>query len=76
MVEIKVETTGRSITVEMGTDVSKLEVGKETFTGPAGVPVGVGGGGVITGVGLGLGVEAGDGVGVGPMPDMVMRPLF
>ena len=69
-------TTGAAMIVEIGAEVSKLKVGRETLTGPAGVPVGVGGGGVITGVGLGLGVGTGVGVGVGAVPDILMRPLF
>ena len=52
----------------LGTDVSKVAVGKVTLITP-GVPVGVGGGVVGDGVGLG-------GVGVGPVPVMVMSPLF
>ena len=59
------------MTVELVTDVLKLSVGRETFTGGPCVADGVGGGAV--GVAVGLGVS--DGVGEGS-PVIVMRPLF
>ena len=52
-----VVTTGSMITVAMGTELSKVSIGRDTVTG-VGVPPGVG-------VGVGVGVGAGVGVGVG-----------
>ena len=72
-----VVTTGRIIWVAIGTEVSKLAVGRVTAMA-SGVAVGVGLGiGVGLGVGDGVGGTVGVGVavGTGVAPVMVMRPL-
>ena len=69
---MNVVTTGRTITVAMGTEVSNVAVGRVTVIGGG---VGVGDDGVAVGVGVGDGVAVGVGVGVGPVPVIVIRPL-
>jgi phage-related minor tail protein len=61
-----VQVTGLTITVVIGTDVSMVSIGSDTFS-TAGVAVGIGvavGVAVGTGVGVGVGVAVGTGVGV------------
>ena len=70
---IRVVMTGSMITVELGTELSKVAIGRATVIGigvPVAVAVGVG-----VGVGVGGTVAVGVGDGVGGTPVMVMRPL-
>jgi hypothetical protein len=71
---MNVVTTGRTITVAMGTEVSNVAVGRVTVIG-CGVGVGDDGVGVGVGDGVGVGVAIGVGVAVGPVPVIVIRPL-
>ena len=68
---IRVVMTGSMITVELGTELSKVAIGRATVIG-IGVPVAVA---VGVGVGVGGTVAVGVGDGVGGTPVMVMRPL-
>ena len=79
---IRVVMTGSMITVELGTELSKVAIGRATVIG-IGVPVGVAVGvAVAVAVAVGVGdavavaVAVGVGDGVGGMPVMVMRPLL
>jgi hypothetical protein len=83
---MNVVTIGSMITVAMGTELSKVAIGRVTVIGGGagvgddGVGVGVGDGVAIgVGVGVGDGVAGGVGVGVvvgvGPGPVIVIRPL-
>jgi hypothetical protein len=73
---MNVVTTGRTITVAIGTEVSNVAVGRVTVTG-GGVGVGDDGGAVGVGVGdgVGVGVAIGVGVAVGSVPVIVIRPF-
>ena len=70
---MNVVSTGSTITSVMGTEVSKLSIGRDTVMG-CGVGVGVGAG-VGVGVGVPVAVAVGVAEGVACDPIMVMRPL-
>ena len=79
---MRVVMTGSMITVELGTELSKVAIGRATVIGigvpvavAVGVGVGVGVGGTVA-VGVGGTVAVGVGDGVGGTPVMVMRPLL
>ena len=68
---MSVVVTGSMIMVELGTELSKMSIGRDTVIG-IGVPVGVA---VAVAVGVGVRLAVGVGEGVGGTPVMVMRPL-